>query len=319
MRQDLSHLAAFCALVAHASLSAAAPASDTFDKRGGNPDYVIVGGGSAGFVLAEQLSRNPSVSVVLLESGPQNADIDAINIPGYAAMLLDTPSTYNYSCQPDPNIGGRRQALHQGRGFGGGSAVNYMGSAIGAPSVYDEWAAISGDPGLRWENIQKAFKAVYHYTEYPLDYEPYVNEDAYGTGPVELTSPTDNLGFVQELAAAWRSVLDIEWADPNDGTGVGLFSGTTNVRASNKTRVFAAQAFGWQLAGRPNAQQLYNAEVIKIGFTGTRATSVTYVNPITGARKTLYPKEVILSAGAFGSPKVRDKCALRLDKEGHES
>ena len=268
---------------------------------------MIIGGGPAGFVLAEELSKNTNITVVLLEAGPDTAGVEDIDVPGYAPNLLGTQYTWNYTCQPDPNLDGNAPLLAQGRGFGGGSAVNYLGACRGAPSVYDQWANISGDDGLRWENFLNDYKSTVHYTEVPLDYDPHVNASVYGDGPIELTAPDDNLGFVLGLVNSWMSVLKLPWVDLNDGTGLGVATSTDVIRSSNRTRDFAPQAFGWQLAGRHNAQQLYNAEVTKIGFEGTRAVSVTYVNPIDNSTNTLNPKEVIVSAGALNSPKVREK------------
>ncbi|ERF73793.1 hypothetical protein EPUS_09287 [Endocarpon pusillum Z07020] len=294
----------FLALIAGAALAAAAPRSSSYNASGSQPDYVIIGGGPAGFVLAEELSQNPRTTVVLLEAGPDTAGEEDIDIPGYSPNLLYTQYMWNYTSQPDPNLEGNAPTLEQGRGFGGGSAVNYLGACRGAPSVFDEWADISGDDGLRWENFLNDYKSTVHYQEVPLDYDPHINPSAYGDGPLELTAPLENLGIVLELINSFISVLKLPWVDLNDGTGLGVATSTNVIRASNRTRDFAPQAFGWQLAGRPNAQQLSNAEVTKIGFKGTRAVSVTYVNPIDNSTNTLYPKEIIVSAGALNSPKL---------------
>lgn len=77
------------------------------------------------------------------------------------------------------------------------------------------------------------------------------------------------------------SVLNLPWVDLNDGTGLGVATGTDTIRASNRTRDYAPQSYGWQINGLANAQQIHDAQVIKIGFTGKTATSVTYVNPNT--------------------------------------
>lgn len=286
------------ALVALTSFAVAVPFSHS-------PDYVIVGGGSAGFVLAEELSRNPKVTVVLLEAGPDTAGVEDIDVPGFGALLLNTPYTWNYTSQPDPNLNGNTPALAQGRGFGGGSAVNYIGACRGAPSVFDEWAEISGDDGLRWENFFNDYKSTVHYKQVPLDYDPHINASAYGNGPIELTAPINNYGgFDLKLIKSYMSVLNLPWIDMSDGHGIGVATSTDAIRASNRTRDFSPQAWGWQLAGRSNAQQLHNAQVTKIGFKGKRAVSVTYVNPIDNSITTLNPKEIILSAGALNSPKV---------------
>jgi choline dehydrogenase len=261
-----------------------------------NPDYVIVGGGPAGYVLAEQLSADPNVNVVLLEAGPDTAGNKNVDTPGYAPNLLHTPYTWNYTCQPDPNLNGVSPSLDQGRGFGGGSAVNYLGHCRGAPSVFDEWAKISDDEGLRWENFLEDYKATVHYKEEPLDYDPHINKSVYGNGPIEITAENDDLGFISNLVKSWSNVLKLPLVDLNDGTGLGVSSGPSVIRASNRTRDYAPQAYG---------RQIHNAEVTKIGFEGKRAVSVTYVNPIDNSTTTLMPKEVIVSAGAIGSPKVR--------------
>ena len=311
MWKDLAR-ATWLALVAHAALVSAAPRR-SYNASISRPDYVIVGGGPAGFVLAEQLSKDPKVTVVILEAGPENAGVEIIDVPGYAPQLLETPYTWNYTCQPNANLGGLAPDLHQGRGFGGGSAVNYMGACRGAPSVFDEWANVSGDDGLRWENFLNDYKSTVHYTEETLDYDPRINTSVYGDGPLELTSPPENLGFVLQLVSSFMSVLRLSWVDLNDGTGLGVTTSVNTIRPSNRTRIFASQAYGWQLAGRPNAQQLHDVEVTKISFRGRRATSVTYVDSNDGSTKTLRPKEIIVAAGALGSPKVsgRREIALR--------
>lgn len=302
-------------LIVHASLIAAVPRSYSNHTPSTQPDYVIIGGGPAGFVLAEELSKKRNITVLLLEAGPENAGVKAIDVPGFAPQLLQTPYTWNYTCQPDPNLEGNTPLLHQGRGFGGGTAVNYLGACRGAPSVFDGWADISGDDGLRWENFLNDYKSTMHFAEETLDYDPHVNTSVYGDGPIELTAPDDNLGFVLQLVSSFMSALGLPWVDLNDGTGLGVTTSVNTIRSSNRTRDFASQAFGWQLAGRSNARQLYNSEVTKIGFEGTRAASVTYVDHGDNSTHTLRPKEIIVAAGALNSPKVGANTAIICHKK----
>jgi choline dehydrogenase-like flavoprotein len=93
---------------------------DSLDVANGQQDYVIVGGGPAGFVLAEQLSRNPNVSVTLLLAGPDGTDAKSINVPVYAPNNVETQYVWNYTSQPDPNIEKYAPDLTQGHTFGGG-------------------------------------------------------------------------------------------------------------------------------------------------------------------------------------------------------
>ncbi|WPH01319.1 Hypothetical protein R9X50_00415800 [Acrodontium crateriforme] len=269
------------------------------------PDYAIVGGGPSGFVLAEHLSRDPTVSVVLLEAGPDNIGVEDIDIPGHVPFLYPTLHSWNFTSQPDPNLDGATPGLAIGRGFGGGSAINYMLGCRGAPSVFDEWAKISGDDGLKWKNFEQDFKATTHYTKQSdVTYDTHLTESAYGDGPVELTAPTDLLGAQLQFVNASQRALNIPWVDLSDGHGIGVTIPASPIRASNRTRDFASQAYGWPMGGRPNVQLMHDTEVIKVGFKGRRATDVTYINHVTGAIVKLRAKEIILSAGTINSPKL---------------
>ncbi|POS78509.1 glucose-methanol-choline oxidoreductase [Diaporthe helianthi] len=300
------------ALAAHSA--AALPSSSTTrcqDGGGGGGqtrqvDYVVVGGGTAGSVVAEQLSRNPDVLVMLLEAGPDNAGVENIDVPLFAPRLLFTQHAWNYTSQPDPNLNGRTPPLDQGRGFGGGSAINYLGHCRGAASVFNEWADIAGDDGLRWNNLLEHFRAVSHYNQMPdQTFNPPVNHSVYGDGPIELTMRNNDLGIETAAMLAYASTLGLPLVDLSDGTGIGVSPGIVGVRGVNRTRVFAPQAFGWQMATRPNAQQLHHAWVTRVNFEGTRATGVTYVNPDDLSEEiTVQAREVILSGGAINTPKV---------------
>ncbi|KAH8759777.1 GMC oxidoreductase-domain-containing protein [Diaporthe sp. PMI_573] len=299
------------ALAAHPV--AALPSSSTVRRQAGGDggqtqqvDYVVVGGGTAGFVVAEQLSRNPDVSVMLLEAGPENADVENIDVPLFAPRLLFTEHAWNYTSQPDPNLNGRTPTLDQGRGFGGGSAINYLGHCRGAASIFDEWADIAGDDGLRWNNLVENFRAVSHYNQLPdQTFNPPVNHSVYGDGPIELTMRNNDLGIETAVMMAYTSTLGLPLVDLSDGTGIGVSTGIVGVRGENRTRVFAPQAFGWQMATRSNAQQLHHAWVTRVNFDGTRATGVTYVNPNDPSEETtIHAREVILSGGAINTPKL---------------
>ncbi|KAF2219777.1 choline dehydrogenase, partial [Elsinoe ampelina] len=268
-------------------------------------DYVVIGGGPAGFVVAEQLSADPNVTVVLLEAGPENAGVEDIDVPIFAPYLLRTVHAFNYTSQPEPFLNGNAPVLDQGRGFGGGSAINYMGHCRGAASIFDEWAEISGDEGLRFENLLSSFLATSYYNEEPIDFDPHLNLSAYGNGPLELVVRNDDVNAEQRFIDAFSTSLSLPWTDLNDGTGLGVATATLGIRASNRTRIHAGQAFGWLMGSRPNVALLHDAHVTHIGFRHRRAHTVTYTNPADPAQtRTLRPKEVILAAGAISSPKL---------------
>lgn len=274
-------------------------------------DYVIIGGGVSGLVIAEQLSRDPSINIIVLEAGPDGTDEPLINTPAYTAQLEVASGTryiWNFTSQPDPNIAGLKPPLAQGHAWGGGSAVNYMQYCRGAPSVFDEWAEVSGggggggNDGLRWKSLLHDYNATAHYKEVPLGYDPAVNSSAYGHGPLEVTVAEDTQGFALRLVDAMKETLELPEVDLNDGDGIGVTTGPKTIRASNRTRDYALEAFGWQMFNRLNVQMIHNAWVSKIGFSGKKATNVTYHS--NDSVNTLHAKEIILAAGAINSPKL---------------
>ena len=210
----------------------------------------------------------------------------------------------NYNSQPDPNLGGLAPNLWQGRVFGGGSAVNAMLYCRGASSVFDEWATISGNPGLAWNSLLNDFKATTHYTFQPADYTQLVNTNNFGNGPLEVSRSSGLTGFDLPFASALESTLGLQQKDFTDGTGIGYDMGLGSIRVSNRTRSYALNTFGYQMANRPNVQLIHNAWVKQIGFLKGTAQNVTYVDTSSGQTHTITAKEIIVSGGAINTPQL---------------
>ncbi|TKA61503.1 hypothetical protein B0A55_12572 [Friedmanniomyces simplex] len=269
-------------------------------------DYAVVGGGPAGLVLAEQLSQNPDVSVILLEEGPDGMNEPKINVPAYAPLNIAPVSDqyiWNYTSQPDPNLGGRTPKLQQGQTLGGGTAVNYMGYCRGAPSVFDDWAN-AGDPELRWDALLGDFEATSHFDASPSDHRQVVNKTVYEHGPIDISCPAVLNGWDPYYFDALKAGLNLPEVDLNDRSALGVILGMETIKSSNRTRSYALPAYGWQMAGRPNVQMLHGALVSHIGFDGKRATNVTYSSVSDNQTYTVSAREIIVSAGAIGSPKL---------------
>lgn len=210
---------------------------------------------------------------------------------------------WNYTAQPDPNLGGNAPNVFQGWGLGGGTAVNGMAYCRGASSVFDEWAELSGNSGLAWESIFQDFLEVSHYAEtFDADYEQFVNETAYGNGPLEVSRTSGQTGFEEPFKQAVSQELGLDEVDMNDGSGIGFDRGICSIHATKRMRQYARNTFGANAIARSNVQIITSAWVSKINFQDKTATGVEYVKD--GETITVNADEVIVSGGAINSPKL---------------
>ncbi|RYP41571.1 hypothetical protein DL767_000913 [Monosporascus sp. MG133] len=282
------------------AITAIASAAPTSRKK---VNYVLVGGGPAGFVLAEYLTRDPDVHVVLLEAGSDSSTNPLVTTPANFVSVGEWLWLYN--SQPDPNLNGRTPDVSQGRCLGGGTGVNAMYYCRGSASVFDEWAEISGNDGLRWESMLESFKATTHWQD-PTSptYDQPLNTSAFGDGPVEITRQREQLTFDQPFADQLASTFGLPQIDFVSGDGIGVTQSIESIRASNATRSYAYNTFGYLANNRPNFELHPNAWVSRINFTGKKADGVTYNDTTTGAMRTVRANEVIVTAGAINSAQL---------------
>ncbi|KAK0644854.1 Pyranose dehydrogenase [Lasiodiplodia hormozganensis] len=266
-------------------------------------DYVIIGAGPAGYVVAERLTRNPKIAVTLLEAGPDESTNPLVTTP--ARFFSSQQWFWNYSTQPETNLGGLTPNLWQGRILGGGTGVNAMLYCRGSASVFNEWAELSGNPGLAWESLLEDFKETTHYTSDPAeDYNQVLDPNAFGDGPLEVSRGQELVSFDEPFANALKSTLDLDETDMVSGGGIGVSLGLETIRVSNRTRDYAVNAYGYQMAGRPNFRVIHHAWVQRIGFTGNTATNVTYTDTQTNEVHVIEAQEIIVAAGAINSPQL---------------
>lgn len=254
-------------------------------------DYVIVGGGSAGCVLAGRLSEDPEVSVCLLEAGrPDKSAL--IHMPAGVIGLLPYKK-YNWAFEtvPQKGLNGRTGFQPRGKTLGGSSSINAMVYIRGHASDYDDWAAL-GNEGWGYKDVLPYFKKC-------ENNEAGADEFHGQGGPLnvaDLRSPNEAI----DVFAQAGDELQLPRTDDFNGAeqeGVGRYQATQK----NGQRCSAAKAYLTPHLSRPNLTVMTGARATKVTFEGKRATGVNFVR--NGQDQTASArKEVILSGGAFNSP-----------------
>jgi choline dehydrogenase-like flavoprotein len=256
-------------------------------------DYVIVGAGSAGCVLAARLSENPATRVLLLEAGPPD-DADEIHIPAAINLLFQSTYDWNYQTTPQERAAGRSVYWPRGRTLGGSSSINAMIYIRGNRYDYDTWRDDYGCEGwgytellpyfLRAESNSRGASA-FHGADGPLSVQDPKHKSA-------LTS-----AFVDSAQQAGLEANDDFNGRRQDGVGF------YQVTQRGGRRWSAADAYLHPAAGRPNLTVLTDTLVTGIALAGLRAVGVHYLQ--RGVAETARAEsEVILACGAIGSPQL---------------
>jgi choline dehydrogenase-like flavoprotein len=256
-------------------------------------DYLVIGGGSAGCVLAGRLSEDPAATVCLLESGGVDKSV-LIHCPaGLALMAKTTHANWAFETVPQAGLGGRRGYQPRGKVLGGSSSINAMIYTRGQREDYDHWAA-EGNPGWGYADVLPYFKRAEH-NERGAD-------DFHGVGGplnvMDLRSP-NRFGAIfvdAALQAGYPKNPDFNGASQE---GVGLYQ----VTHRNGERCSAAKAYLTPHLARPNLTVVTDAHTLRILFEGRRAVGVE-VRVDGAVRRFDARREVLLAAGALQSPQL---------------
>jgi choline dehydrogenase-like flavoprotein len=254
-------------------------------------DYIIVGAGPGGCVLANKLSADPSVTVALLETGPENRHF-LIDMPKGFGRLLSLPR-FVYYYPTEASAGGEAGLWARGKTLGGSTSVNGMAYSRGQPEDFDQWEAL-GAKGWNWASMKPAFKAI-------EDHELGADDLRGAGGPLHV-SINPNRNPVQKALMRSAEAIDLPARDDvNREDQVGIGPMPQMIRRGQ--RMSAADAFLKPVRNRPNLTVMSETAARKVLFEGQRAVGVEYDQK--GQIRLLSAKrEVILCAGAFETPKL---------------
>jgi len=260
-----------------------------------NFDYIIVGAGSAGCVLATRLTEDAEVQVLLIEAGPADRSW-RIAMPAAVGSLLSSDRfNWNYVSDPEPGLDNRRLTHPRGRVLGGSSSINGMVYIRGHARDYDGWAE-SGLRGWEYASVLPYFKRAEHHLHGGDDYHG-------GSGPLPVYAP--DLSESPLAAAFVQAAIQCGYGFSSDVNGerqegFGRIDRTTTVKGR---RASVARAYLAAAASRPNLAVVTGALVHRVIFEGTRAVGVEYSRGGRVQRKHA-EREILLCAGAINSPQL---------------
>ena len=257
----------------------------------GTFDFIIIGAGSAGCVLANRLSEDPACTVLLLEAGGEDDALE-IRIPAFYGQLQDSAYDWAYRSSPQRHLNGRRIFVPQGRVLGGSSSINYMIYIRGAREDYDAWSR-HGNKGWAYEDLLPYFVKAERNKSFAGRYHG-------GGGPLVVSNHPPNPLVERYLAAAQEAGISFN-PDFNGERQEGC--GPLQATLANRARCSASDAYLLPARMRSNLTVRTHAHATRIRLTRGRAVGVDYLR--SGHSETANAStEIIVSAGALRSPQL---------------
>ena len=261
-------------------------------KLEGTYDYIVVGAGASGSIVASELSKTGATVLVVESGGPDNSP--TISNPSIWFYNLGSPMNWNLPIAPVPQLNNRKFNMALGRVLGGGSSINALVWSRGMERDFDAWER-GGAKGWGFKDVLPMYKA-------QEDWEGGANEWRGAGGPVHVRKPGDPHPTAPAFIEAARQMGFPMNDDANGPMRPGAGYINMNI-ATDGTRVSSARAFLRPNLDRANLTLLLKADVTKVVFSGDRATGVELINA-DGTRTIKASREVILSAGTIHSAKL---------------
>ncbi|WP_431267048.1 GMC family oxidoreductase [Dankookia sp. P2] len=256
-------------------------------------DYIVVGAGSAGAVVANRLSANPANRVLLLEAGPAGSPWTHVPI-GYARMIANPAVNWLYASEPEPATNGRRIPVPRGRMLGGSSSLNGLAFVRGQAQDFDTWAQL-GNPGWSYADVLPFFRRMERYEG--------GGDDRFRgrEGPLRVTNPRPDDPLYAAVIAAAAEVGIPHNPDYNGATQDGIAMSQATIAGGR--RMSTAACYLAPARGRPNLRIETGALAEALLLEGARCTGVRY-SVGDAVREARAGREVVVSGGAVNSPQL---------------
>ena len=257
-------------------------------------DYIIVGAGSAGCVLANRLTENGRHKVLLLEAGPSDLRF-WVQVPiGYGKTFYNPALNWMYQSEPIPGLNGRTNYVPRGKILGGSSSINAMVYSRGQAGDFEDWEAM-GNTGWGWKEALRTYRKM---EDHELGAGPFHGAG----GPLHVTDISKTVHPLSHLYVKAGQEAGLKYTPDLNGEtieGVGLYQITTK----NGMRWSSSRAYLWPAKSRPNLRIMTGALATRILFEGKRAAGIAYRR--NGQDATAFAdREVILSGGSINSPQL---------------
>ncbi|KAK0470383.1 aryl-alcohol oxidase precursor [Desarmillaria tabescens] len=278
--------------------------------------YIIIGGGGAGNVLANRLTEDSHISVLVLEAGESTADVLLSQVPFFSSRLSGSSLDWNFTTTEQPGLNGRSIPFSRGFGLGGSSAINGMSYIRGSSQDYDRYARVSGDPGWAWDQMQRYLRKNERFVA-PADHHNTTGQfdpKVHGFNGITFVSLPGYPRATDERVIQTTADLSSQFPfnlDYNSGYQLGI--GWAPLTVGNGTRSSSQTSYlGPGYINRPNLHVLIHARVtrildIKKGRKPPLFNAVEFTQDAGATMHVLAPsslREIILSAGSIGTPHI---------------